>query len=297
MYDVLASLAPGQLPGLGWFTNSVLFALILTVAVLLFTRIATRNMKTIPDKKQNFVEFVVEFLYNQVEGIVGHHVAPKVFPLLATIFILVLASNWAGLIPGIGTMGFAGGPEYMDGPLSIKADLGHDSHGAPHGAGGHDAPPPFTPALRPPSTDLNFTLALACVFMGVWLWITLKEVGLKGFLEHTFAPKGGLQGVMKLLLIPIFFLVGIIELISIAARPVSLSLRLFGNVYAGEQLLHTMMNLGKTLGFGGKWAWLIGVVVPIPFYFMEILVGALQATVFSLLCAVFIKLSTAHDDH
>ncbi|MDF1810628.1 MAG: F0F1 ATP synthase subunit A [Verrucomicrobiales bacterium] len=302
-----AGLAPGALPGLGWFTNSIFFALIVTASVLIFTRMATKRMETIPGKKQNFVEYIVEFLYTQVESIVGHHVAPKVFPLLATIFIFVLASNWAGLIPGVGTVGFAGGEEYMSGPLTIKADAGHaehhgeDTHGA-HGEDNADHSPdehhiaPFTPLLRPPTTDLNFTLALACVFMIVWAWVTFKEVGIKGFIEHTFAPKGGLEGAMKWALLPIFMLVGVIELISIAARPVSLSLRLFGNVFAGETLLHSMMALGKQLGLGGVPMFIASVIVPLPFYFMEILVGVLQATVFALLCAVFVKLSTAHEE-
>jgi F-type H+-transporting ATPase subunit a len=90
--------------------------------------------------------------------------------------------------------------------------------------------------------------------------------------------------------------VGIIEVISIAFRPMSLSLRLLGNIYAGETLLHTMGGLGETLGLSGFLAFLTSILFPIPFYFMEILVGALQATVFSLLCAVYIKLSTTHEE-
>ena len=289
---VLASgLAPGELPGLAWFTNSLLFAVLVTLGILLFTRMATKKMAMVPDKKQNFVEYVVEFLYNQTEAIVGSHVAPKVFPLLATIFIFVLASNWAGLIPGVGTMGIAGGEEYMGGPLTIKPDAGHheahDDHGHAEDSHAEDHPAPFTPLLRPPTADLNFTLALAALFMIVWAWITWREIGIKGFLDHTFGPKGGLQGAIKYCLIPIFLFVGVIEIISIAARPISLSLRLFGNVYAGETLLHEMMMLGKSLGLGGIPMFIASVLLPLPFYFMEILVGVLQATVFALLCAVF----------
>ena len=308
-----AGLAPGQLPGLGWFTNSLFFALLVTLGVLLFTRMATRRMAMIPGKKQNFVEYIVEFLYNQTVGVVGEHVAPKVFPLLATIFIFVLASNWAGLIPGVGTAGFAGGPEYMNGPFIIntekvaaahvKGGHGDDAHhgeGERHGHddshGGEHHAHPFTPLLRPPSADLNFTLALACLFMIVWAWVTFRELGIKGFIEHTFGPKGGLSGILKYALMPIFFFVGIIELISIAARPVSLSLRLFGNVYAGETLLHSMMELGRQFGLGDVGLFISSVILPLPFYFMEILVGILQATVFALLCAVFIKLSTTHEE-
>jgi len=270
---VAAGLYAPELPALAFITNSIFVAAIVTVAVLLFTRMATQRMEMIPAGKQNFVEYVIEFLYGQVEGIVGKHVAPKAFPLLATIFIFVLVSNWFGLMPGVGTIGFGQTNAFF----SIETME--------------------TPLLRPATADLNMTLALAVVFMVVWLWISVRELGLWGSIVHIFGPKGGLQGILKFLLLPIFLFVGVIEIVSIIFRPVSLSLRLFGNVYAGETLLGTMLNLGQTLGFPGWLAWLSSIVFPLPFYFLEILIGALQATVFSLLCAVYIKLSTTHDDH
>ncbi|MGY8689986.1 MAG: F0F1 ATP synthase subunit A, partial [Verrucomicrobiales bacterium] len=79
-------------------------------------------------------------------------------------------------------------------------------------------------------------------------------------------------------------------------RPVSLSLRLFGNIFAGENLLHAMSSLGEQFGLGVMGQFISSIVVPLPFYFMELLVGVLQATVFALLCAVYIQLSTAHDE-
>ena len=102
------------------------------------------------------------------------------------------------------------------------------------------------------------------------------------------------MGFMKYALIPLFMFVGVIEVVSIALRPVSLSLRLFGNVFAGETLLHEMGGLVKA---GGPIVeFICRVLVPLPFYFMEILVGALQAMVFALLCTIYIQLSTAHDE-
>ncbi|MEM6280480.1 MAG: F0F1 ATP synthase subunit A [Verrucomicrobiota bacterium] len=262
-----------ELPSLAWFTNSILVAIVVTVGVLLFTRMATKNMKLIPDGKQNFVELVIEFLYGQVEAIVGKHVAPKAFPLLATIFIFVIVANWFGLVPGVGTIGWG----QTSGPTIITYME--------------------TPLLRPATADLNMTLALAVVFMVVWLWVSVAELGVKGTILHIFGPKGGLKGALMWALMPIFLFVGIIEVISIVFRPMSLSLRLFGNVYAGETLLATMQSLGETLGFPQWLSIISSVVFPLPFYFLEILIGALQATVFALLCAVYIKLSTSHDDH
>ena len=229
-------------------------------------------MQLVPHKAQNLFEFAVEFLYGQVEGIVGKHLAPKAFPLLATMFIFILVSNWLGLFPGVGTIGW---------------DHGHGSH---FGSIKHVE----TALLRPPSADLNLTLGMALCFMLYWGWVTVREVGVWGFIKHTFAPKGVKGPVAVILGIFVFFPVGVIEMVSIAFRPVSLSLRLFGNVYAGETLLHAMSTLGDGMGAFG--AFIGSVLFPLPFYFMEILVGLLQAMVFSLLCAVYIKLSASHDE-
>ncbi len=266
-------IAAPEIPGFGWLTNSIFVAAIVTTCVVLFTRMATKRMELIPSGKQNFVEFIIEFLYGQVEGIVGKHVAPKAFPLLATVFIFILTANWFGLIPGVGTIGFG---EEKIAFLSLK-EVTH-------------------PILRPATADLNMTLALAVVFMVVWAWLSISELGLWGTIVHIFGPKGGLQGFLKYALMPIFIFVGIIEVVSIVFRPMSLSLRLLGNIFAGETLLVTMGGLGELLGASGFVAWILSVVFPLPFYFMEILVGALQATVFTLLCGVYIKLSTTHDD-
>jgi len=266
-------IAAPEIPGLGWLTNSIFVAAVVTGLVLVFTRMATKRMELIPGPKQNLVEFVIEFLYNQVENIVGKQVAPKAFPLLATIFIFILTANWFGLVPGVGTIGWG----ERSGPLSLTAVE--------------------TPILRPATADLNMTLALAVVFMVVWLWISVRELGGWGMIVHIFGPKGGLTGLLKYALLPVFMFVGIIEVVSIVFRPMSLSLRLLGNIFAGEPLLVTMGTLGKELGAEGFVNWILSVILPLPFYFMEILVGALQATVFALLCAVYVKLSTSHDDH
>jgi F-type H+-transporting ATPase subunit a len=138
------------------------------------------------------------------------------------------------------------------------------------------------------------TLAMSAVFMVMWVYWTLTESGLVNFLKHTFLPKGGLQGLMWLALLPIFIFVGIIELISIAFRPVSLSLRLFGNIFAGENLMHAMSSMGDKLP--APFSHLLSVLLPLPFYFLELLVGLIQALVFMLLCAVYIQLSTTHDE-
>jgi F-type H+-transporting ATPase subunit a len=266
------SIKAQELPFGAWFTNSIFVALLVLLLVGGFAVRATKNMTLIPHGAQNLFEWIVEFLYGQVEGIVGKRVAPRAFPLLATLFIFILVSNWMGLLPGVGTIGWG---ESGEAPFSLDELT--------------------VPLFRPATADLNMTLGMAASFMLVWMWMTVRDLGVVGFIEHTFAPKGGLKGFLWWALLPIFIFVGAIELISIAFRPVSLSLRLFGNIFAGETLLHTMSTLGDKLP---KWAaFVASVAFPLPFYFLELLVGLLQAMVFALLCAVYIQLSSPHEEH
>ena len=138
------------------------------------------------------------------------------------------------------------------------------------------------------------TLGMALVVFAFWIYITVREVGVWGFLKHNFGPKGGLKGIMGAVMVVIFLFVGVIELLSILLRNVTLPMRLFGNIYAGEVVLHTMSSMLDEKG--GVLSFLGSILLPLPFYFMEILVGALQAMVFTLLTAVYIKLSTTHDE-
>ena len=264
--DILAvSMSAQNLFGLPWFTNSTLVALVVLALVLTAFRIATKNMQLVPSGFQNLFEALIELLYDNVEQIVGPKVAKQCFHLILTIFVYVLVANWFGLLPGVGTIGGMNSDGYVVEPL-----------------------------IRPATADLNMTLGIALSFMVLWIILTVKEAGIIGFLKHTFCPPGGIVGFMKYALIPLFMFVGVIEVVSIALRPVSLSLRLFGNVFAGETLLHEMGGLVKA---GGPIVeFICRVLVPLPFYFMEILVGALQAMVFALLCTIYIQLSTAHDE-
>jgi F-type H+-transporting ATPase subunit a len=130
------------------------------------------------------------------------------------------------------------------------------------------------------------TLAMSMVFFVCWTIWALQANGPGGFILHLFGPKGDTTGALKVLMIAVFILVGVLEVVSILFRPVSLSFRLFGNIFAGENMLEAMAVLVPWLG------WLI----PIPFYFMELLVGVVQALVFMLLTAVFTLLICQHDD-
>ncbi len=243
-------------------TNSMIVTWVVALALILFARRATRQLKDVPEGAQNFWEWLVESLYEFLEGIVGSDLVKKTFWFFATIFIFILFTNWFGLLPGVGTVGW--NVELADGAKE------------------------FRPFFRGANADLNMTFAMSMVFFVMWTVWSLQSNGLKGFLHHIFGAKGDTAGALKLLMVVIFFLVGFIEIISILFRPVSLSFRLFGNVYAGENMLESMANLVPGL--------LPSVLIPIPFYFLEVLVGLVQAMVFMLLTAVFTLLMCSHDE-
>jgi F-type H+-transporting ATPase subunit a len=243
-------------------TNSMLVTWIVAAGIIVFAQVATRKIKPIPSGIQNFWEWLVEGLYNFLESIIGRELVRKTFWFFATIFIFILFVNWFGLIPGVGTIGW--------GHYDANTGVFHVDR----------------PLLRGGNADLNMTTAMAAVFFALWLVWAIQAQGIGGFLKHLFAPKGETTGVLKLLMAVIFFMVGWLEIISILFRPVSLSFRLFGNIYAGESILEAMAHMVP------MWlAWL----PPIPFYFMEVLVGVVQALVFMLLTAIFTMLIAQHD--
>jgi len=248
----------GPLP----ITNSMVVTWVVAIALIVFAQVATRKMKLVPSGAQNFLEWMVESLYEFLEGIIGSDLVKKTFWFFATIFIFVLFTNWVGLIPGVGTVGW-----------------GHQ------GAHGFQVQEPL---LRGGNADLNMTFAMAMIFFICWTIWALQSNGVIGFFAHLFAPKGETTGFMKVLMVVVFIAVGFLEVVSILFRPVSLSFRLFGNIFAGENMLETMARLVP--GMIGA------VLVPIPFYFMELLVGIVQALVFMLLTAVFTMLICQHDE-
>lgn len=240
-------------------TNSMLVTIIVALGIIVFAQLVSRNVREVPGSLQNFAEWLVELMYGFLGEILGPHLIKKTFWFFGTIFFFILFTNWFGLVPGVGTIGW-------------NATLSDGSH-------------QFQPWLRGGNADLNMTSAMALLFFLLWTIWALQEQGFVGFLKHIFAPKGKTPGFMGVFMVVIFLFVGVLETMSILFRPVSLSFRLFGNIFAGENILESMMNLVPWLG------WLI----PLPFYFLELLVGLVQALVFTLLTAVFTLLICEHE--
>ncbi len=243
-------------------SNSMVLMWVVAAIVIFVARAATRNIKETPEGLQNFVEWIVESLRNFLESILGRALTAQTFWFFATAFAFILTANWFGLLPGVGTIGW--------GTPDAAGKLTHISE----------------PLLRGANADLNTTLAMSVVFFGGWIYWALKANGLGGFFMHIFGPRGESKGLLKLLLVIVFFCVGGLEVVSILFRPVSLSFRLYGNIFAGETMLEAMSNLYKPLA----------PIIPIPFYFLELLVGFVQALVFTLLTAVFTLLICDHGD-
>jgi len=242
-------------------TNSLLTMFVVAAGLIIFAQIATSKNSLIPSGAQNFAEWLIESLIEFLSGIMGEKMARKTFWFYGTIFIFILSANWFGLLPGVGSIGW-----------------GHDTEHGFHVT---------RPILRGANADLNMTLALAVTFFALWIYWAVRANGIGGFFSHIFLYKGEATGGMRGLLFIIFFLVGLLEVISILIRPISLTFRLYGNIYAGETLLEQMLHMG-----GPYFGWLAA----LPFFGLELMVGAIQALVFTLLTAVFTALMCHHED-
>lgn len=246
-------------------TNSMIMVWIAVGLIVLFCRIATRQMSLVPAGFQNFAEWAIESLYDFLSSLMGKHLTQRTFWFFGSVFFFILVSNYLGLIPGVGTVGWH----------TVNSE-------------GHQG---FLPLLRGANADINMTAAMAFSFALLWFYWALTENNVKGFLGHIFAPKGTFRGIMLGFMIPVFLFVGVLEMISIAIRPVALTFRLFGNIYGGEQTLEALMSLiPKALQPFLSW------LPALPFCFMELLVGFVQALVFTLLCAIFLKLICDHGE-
>jgi len=223
-------------------TNSMVGTLIVTVLMLSLARWASRHHAVVPTRFQSLLELPVEFLAGIVRG---QHATRwrSVLPPVLAIFLIVLASNYVGLLPGVGTIG-----------LHVVED-------------GNEA---VVPIIRPASADLNFTLALALIAFVLFVSWGIRANGLKGYLKETFIAN---PPYMTPLMTPI-------HIVSELSRIISLSMRLFGNVFAGEILLAVMLALTFA-------------VVPAVFLGLEMIFGFVQALVFALLTLTYITLATA----
>jgi len=230
----------------GWPITNTLTASVLTVFIwlVLILFLERKGFKKYPRGLQNLVELAVEKLYGLFTSVIpSKKISRLAFPLVAAFFIFIMTANWLGILPGFGSIG-------------IWAS--------------HNGEKLFVPLFRTANSDLNLTLALAMSSVLATQIFGILALGLKNYSHKFFNFKG-----------PIEFFVGILELVSEAAKVISFSFRLFGNIFAGEVLLIIV-------------AFLAPLIAPLPFYFLELFVGFIQALVFTMLTIVFIRMATAH---
>ena len=251
-------------------TNALLGTWISIIALLLVFYFGTRKRDLIPSGMQNAVEWIIEYLLNLTEGVSGKVKARKFFPLVATFFIFILFCNLLDIFPGVDTIGTVNLEALRSAHLSVPTTfflLGQYSD-------------KLTPWVRPGTSDLNLTLALALVSVIVTQVLGFYTLGAKQQLSKYFnfkALRHGFQG-------PIEFFVGLIELVTEISRILSFSFRLFGNIFAGSAVL-------------AVFAWLLPFVSDAIFIPLELFVGFVQALIFALLTLVFLEIATtSHEE-
>jgi F-type H+-transporting ATPase subunit a len=272
-------------------TNTLLCTWITILALVAFFYFGTRNASLIPSGFQNFVEWIVEFLVNLVNGVVGSRKdkAARFFPWVASFFIFILCANLMDVLPGIDTIGSLKGEEIAHVGGNCAPVLGFLPSCQPLSLG----PIHFLfgnisnliiPWFRPPTTDLNLTVAMALLSVGATQFFGFYHLGAKEHLSKYFNFRALRKGPMGL----IDVVVGLLEIISEAARIISFSFRLFGNIFAGSLVL-------------AAFAFILPFVAAIIFIPFEIFVAVMQALIFALLTLVFMEIGTtsheAHEEH
>lgn len=235
-------------------SNSILTTWIIAILIIVAVRLTVGTPKLVPSKGQGVVEGMASGLREALEPIVGKQMIGKTFPVLCGFFVFILLMNWSGLLPGVGTIKYQ-----------------HDGH--------------WLDAIRPANSDLNTTLALSIVSFVAWTYFVLRYAGLKVLVFDLFGNKSDKKEIglpMWILLSFIFLGVGGIEVVSILFRLISLSFRLYGNVFGGENLIHSLGGIAPY-------------VIPAVAGLLEVLVGLIQAFVFTLLSAVYIGLICNHE--
>jgi F-type H+-transporting ATPase subunit a len=250
----------GSFPVTNAYINSTIMMVVLVVVAYL---IKTSIKKGVPGKLQNAVEAAIEFLLGYFDQVTGsREKSLRFLPFVGSLFFFILLSNWLGLLPGTGSIGVW---QMHHGELEL------------------------VPVLRPANSDLNLTLAMALVSIVGSHLVGMFSVG---FFVHwnRFIQLGTVWKALKslnptkILVGLIEFVVGFLELFSEVAKIASLSLRLFGNIFAGEVLMTVIAGL-------------VSFIVPLPFMALELLVGLIQATVFSMLTLVYLTVLSSKPHH
>jgi F-type H+-transporting ATPase subunit a len=238
-------------------TNSLLTSWLAVFLIVILAAVVRLKLKKVPGAFQSIAEKIVEGALEMMDLVTGERrKSEKVFPVVFSVFIFILINNWLGLLPGVGSITLNGSPLFRGG-----------------------------------TADLNTTLALALfsvvaanvfgvIVVGAWSYFN-KFINLKALAE---IPRKIFKEPTVVLVNPINFFVGLIEIVSEIAKVASLSFRLFGNIFAGEVLMASIAALASFL-------------VPLPFMFLELIVGIVQALIFAVLTLVYFTIASMEHEH
>jgi F-type H+-transporting ATPase subunit a len=294
--EIHISVAPETLFMVGpvHVTNSLLTMFIVMGILLIGGAAIARSAKIVPGRWQGMFEVAAAFILELVESTGGRSFGRKIFPLIGGIFIFIALANYSGVLPGVGTIGFyhtepaVAGEASHEGEEAVSSDATHEGEEAAtsdtiEGEGvvvdeEHADEPHrvLVPLFRAPNADLNMTLAMALVTFTTVQVLGIRAHGVGGRIKHMADP-------------PFLFP---IEVISELGRIISLSARLFGNVFAGEVLLGVMYALANAVKIA-----IIPLFVPVIFIFLELLFGTIQALVFALLTAIYVTMAAGDHGH
>ncbi len=285
----MAAFAPDIITNIGPLpiTNTLLHTLIVDAVLILTALYVSKNITKIPRGLQNIIEPVIDGMYSLTESIATSKDATKrIFPFIMTFFLFIFTANFAGLLPGIGTIGFfeEGAAHSQALGKAYATETPHESTSTntqtakPEEHKEENAPvehseAALVPLFRGATSDINVTLALAIISVFATHMLSIQVTGIKDYLSRYFSFN------------PINLYVGLLELVAEITKIISLSFRLFGNIFAGEIALHTISKL-------------VAFVAPLPFLLLESIVSVVQALVFSVLTLVFMAvLTTPHHAH
>lgn len=256
--------------------TSALTSVIVTAMIVLGAFAINRLLKKTSKPKgvQAIIEVVIESLHGMVQDVTGDTKKTKdFFPFIASFFIFVIFNNWFGLLPIVGPLGYYAKEAAHTTQAEVTTEQLEHGEEPAHAEEAVEKKSPFIPYLRPATSDLNVTLALGLMSIGLVQWFGIKYLGLAYFRKFfNFSS-------------PILFFVGLLELISEFAKIISFAFRLFGNIFAGKVLIIVIK-------------FLVPLILPMPFYALEVFIGFIQALVFSMLTLVFINMATvSHEEH
>lgn len=276
----MAAFAPDIITQIGPLpiTNTLIHTFLVDTILLALTFYLTNKLKERPHGLQNLLEPVFESIYSLTESIAPTAKSLKaIFPIVMTFFLFIFIANFSGLFPGVGTVGFfpAKSLEINEAYASLDQEqiTNTENTNSPAPAENESEHKEFVPLLRGATSDINVTLALAIISVVATHILSIRLTGFKDYMTRWIS------------LNPINLYVGILELVAEFTKVVSLSFRLFGNIYAGEVAIHTISSFFAFLA-------------PIPFLLLESIVSIVQALVFSILTLVFMSvLTTPHHAH